>query len=91
MKLTVNKHLFHDYMGARTEHKFGFRALNYLFEYYEEVDPDMELDPIAIACDWGEYDNEEELLADYPEGLAELKRRTCVVELPGGAFLVQAY
>ena len=50
----------------------------------------MELDPIAIACDWGEYDSKEELLADYPQGLEELKRQTCVVELPG-SFLVQAY
>jgi len=90
MKLTVSRHLFHDCMNARTASKFSYHALNYLYEYYEEVDPDMELDPIAIACDWGEYDSKEELLADYPQGLEELKRQTCVVELPG-SFLVQAY
>ena len=90
MKLTVSRHLFHDYMNARTQSKFSYHALNWLFEYYEEVDPDCVLDPIGIACDWAEYDSKEELLGDYPQGLEELKRQTGVVELPG-SFLAAAH
>jgi hypothetical protein len=41
--------------------QFSYEALNMLYEYFEDVDPDMELDVIAICCDYSE---------DTPEGIA---------------------
>jgi hypothetical protein len=41
--------------------QFSYEALNMLYEYFEDVDPDMELDVIAICCEYTE---------DTPEGIA---------------------
>jgi hypothetical protein len=32
--------------------QFSYEALNMLYEYFEDCDPDMELDVIAICCDY---------------------------------------
>lgn len=49
-----------DFMHAFHSHnrydQFGYEALNILFEYFEEVNPDMELDVIAICCDYSHSD-----------------------------------
>jgi len=34
--------------------QFSYDALGLLFDYFEEADPDMELDVIAICCDYAE-------------------------------------
>ena len=34
--------------------QFSYEALNMLYEYFEDTDPDMELDVIAICCDYSE-------------------------------------
>ena len=36
------------------ENQFSYDALGLLFDYFDEVDPDMELDVIAICCDYAE-------------------------------------
>jgi hypothetical protein len=41
--------------------QFSYEALNMLYEYFEDIDPDMELDVIAICCEYTE---------DTPEGIA---------------------
>jgi hypothetical protein len=34
--------------------QFSYDALGLLFDYFDEVDPDMELDVIAVCCDYAE-------------------------------------
>jgi hypothetical protein len=46
---------------ANRQDQFSYEALNMLYEYFEDVDPDMELDVIAICCEYTE---------DTPEGIA---------------------
>jgi hypothetical protein len=41
--------------------QFSYEALNMLYEYFEDIDPDMELDVIAICCEY---------IEDTPEGIA---------------------
>lgn len=57
MKQTINAS---DFMQAFQNYnrydQFGYQALNVLFEYLEECDPDMELDVIAICCDYSHSD-----------------------------------
>lgn len=38
---------------------FTHDALRSLFEYFEHLDTDLKLDPIAISCEWTEYTTEE--------------------------------
>lgn len=52
MKITVTESMFKDHFKACGRgDQFSWSALGSLFEYYEE----MELDPVAICCDWAEY------------------------------------
>lgn len=51
-----------EFRQADRQDQFSYEALNMLYEYFEEIDPDMELDVIAICCDYSE---------DTPEGIAQ--------------------
>jgi len=44
--------------------QFSYQALNMLYEYFEETDPEMELDVIAICCDFAEG-SWQSIAADY--------------------------
>lgn len=60
MKITVTKSMFKDHFKACGRgDQFSWSALGSLFEYYGEIESDtgeeMELDPVAICCDWSEY------------------------------------
>ncbi len=52
---TVNEYEFRNafhQMGRGNQ--FSYEGLNLIFEYLEELDPQMELDVIAICCDFEE-------------------------------------
>ena len=56
---TINRHQFHRaFEELRPEH-FSYEALDLLFDYFEELEEEtgkqMELDVIAICCDFSEY------------------------------------
>ena len=46
------------------ESQFSYEALGLLFDYFEDTDPDMELDCIAVCCDYAE-DSPEDIAASY--------------------------
>jgi len=50
---------------ADRQDQFSYEALNMLYEYFEDVDPDMELDVIAICCDYTE-DSAADIFNTYP-------------------------
>ena len=57
MKQTVNLSDFRDAFRAHDrQDQFSYEALELIFNYYEEMDEDMELDVIAICCDLSESD-----------------------------------
>ena len=65
MKITVDKNRFRDeFMSSSRKVYFSYNALGVLFDYLEEVDEDMELDVIAICCEWNEYETAKEALED---------------------------
>lgn len=78
-------------MGRRDQ--FSREGLGLLFDYYEELgDDNMELDVIAICCDWGEYDTLAEALKDYNcETVEELEDECTVLtnDRENGPFVVQ--
>lgn len=68
--------------------QFSFRALEALYEYYNELD-DYELDVIAICCEWTEYGSQEEACEDLRMGdMDELNDNYQVIELLNGGILV---
>lgn len=53
MKQTLTKSDFMDAFRRMDRYdEFGYEALSVLFDYFEECDPDMELDVVAICCDY---------------------------------------
>jgi hypothetical protein len=62
--------------------QFSDEALGLLFDYFEDIDPDMELDVIAICCEYAES-SLSEVAASYNidiEGLEGEARIEAVVE-----------
>ena len=67
----------------------GKRALfDYLEEYEEDTGENVELDVIALCCDFTEYENLEELQGDYPDikSIEQLQECTIVIPLDVGSF-----
>ena len=55
MKTTVNFYAFRDeFVSAGRKDQFSYDGLEMLFNYCEEVDPDMELDVVALCCEYQE-------------------------------------
>lgn len=69
MKTTLNKSAFMDAFHAYDRYdQFGYAALSSLFDYLEDMEADtgeeMELDVIALCCDYS-VDTVEEIAANY--------------------------
>ena len=70
MKQTIN---FYDFRQAferyGRENQFSHEGLSTLFdmleEYEQDIDKEIELDVIALCCDFAEYDSFEELTDNY--------------------------
>lgn len=67
MKQTINVSEFRDAFRRMDRNNFSYEALGILFEYFDNLEEDtgeeMELDVIAICCDYNEDPPED--IADY--------------------------
>ena len=75
MKTTVSIYDFREaFRQAGRENQFSYEALGLLFEYFEEVEQDtgeeIELDVIAICCEYSE-DSIENIAGNYDVDLSE--------------------
>jgi hypothetical protein len=71
MKQTIDSSDFIDAFHAYKRYEqFGYEALNMLFEYFEECDPDMELDVISICCDYS-HDSVTDIANNYSIDLSD--------------------
>jgi hypothetical protein len=71
MKTTVSKSNFHDaFRRADRTDNFSYEALDLLFDYFEEMEADtgeeIELDVIAICCEYEENDLDN-IIGQYDE------------------------
>lgn len=61
MKQTINQYQFTEAFRAIRPDNFSYEGLKTLFNYLEELEQDLgeelELDVIAICCDWTQFDN----------------------------------
>lgn len=67
--MTITESYFIDRFMAIRREQFSREALRELFAYYEQLEQDcgedIEFDPIAICCDWTEYDTALEAAKAY--------------------------
>lgn len=77
---------FSMFANSFDQNDYSYEALSKLFDYYESLEEDsgkqITFDPIAIRCDWTEYDSIEDALFDYGGiDVDELKKSTDVLEV----------
>jgi len=73
---------------------YGLEALyDELEELSEGLGENIEFDPIAICCDYTEYDSIEEAIEDYPsvENFDHLDDLTDVLKLENGKLVVRNF
>lgn len=74
IKETVNEYRFKDVLLADEYASWSYGAAKALFDYYEQLSEDsgmdIELDRVAIRCEWTEYDSAWEAMEQYqPEDM----------------------
>jgi hypothetical protein len=78
---TINEYKFSDEM---IKHGFSYEGATALFEYYEDFEEDIPFDPVAIRCEFDEYESLEDVKKSYQdiETLEDLQNHTTVIEIP---------
>ena len=85
MKKYVNFSQFCDSFSEERKDTFSYYGKQALFDYLEDYEDDIgeeiELDIVALCCEYTEYADLEELQADYPdiENMEQLADRTTVI------------
>jgi hypothetical protein len=85
MKKTVSKYDFERAFKAMRPDNFSNAGLSELYDYLEQLEQDcdfeLELDVIALCCDYSE-DSLSNVLEDYGlESIEELRDNTTVIEI----------
>ncbi len=97
---TINQSQFIDAFSNFSEgyqNKYSYEGKVALFDYLEAYEQDtgtpVELDIIAICCDFTEFENFDELKENYRniETMDELKDKTHVIELSNGRLIIQNF
>lgn len=92
MKITVDVNMFRDAFARMDRYNtFSYEGYEVLFDFLEEIDEcsdvEMELDVIAICCDWAE-DTIENVLEEYNlDCIEDLENETTVLLVSGGREL----
>jgi hypothetical protein len=73
---TVNNSDFHNAFNSMDRgNQFSYEALNMLFNYFEEFDPEIELDVIAICCEYSEM-SYTDIIGNYDTDITESDANT---------------
>ena len=87
MKSTVNKSAFMDAFSSMDRYnQFGYEGLSVLFDYLEEyedsTEEEIELDVIALCCDYS-HDSIEDIAANYDIDLSDCDDGICTASAYG--------
>ena len=94
----INEYDFLEAFKALRPDNFTTKGLKSLFEYLEDLEDDtgttIELDVIALCCDYLEYESLEEFQNDYGKDyktLEDIQETTTVIEVDDNRFIIQAF
>ena len=94
---TVNKSQFIDNLLADDYASWTYEDAGALYDYYEDFSDDtgedVELDRVALRCEWTRADSIDEVIEEYDdiESLEDLQDETQVIEHVGGVLLFIAF
>tara|TARA_R100001460_G_scaffold59449_1_gene99309 strand:- start:323 stop:622 length:300 start_codon:yes stop_codon:yes gene_type:complete len=96
---TINEYDFIDaFKKMGRIDNFSNSGLVALYEYLEMLEDDtgqeIELDVIALCCEYAEYDNLKEFQADYGEDyetIGDIESDTIVIMIDDDSFIIQQF
>jgi len=98
MKKTVYFNDFYDAFQAKRSNNFSYEGLQALFDYLEQYEQDcgqeLELDVIAICCDFAEYDSIDEFKYNYGDEyqtLNDIEQETTLINIDDQKFIIQSF
>jgi hypothetical protein len=109
MKKTVYKSDFIEAFQDVRPDQFSHAGLSALYDYFEEFEEDtgkeIELDVIAICCEFTEYSSIHDFVADYGDSYVDydeeevdyektidnIRDHTSVIDIDGESFIVQNF
>ena len=100
MKQTITESQFINAFKSWDTYKnqFSYDGLKALFEWFEEYENDtgeeMELDVVAICCEFTEYENLKQYNDEYGnecEEIDEIADDTTLIKIDDGRFIIQQY
>lgn len=86
---TVNFSRFVDSFSDTYKNNFSYEGKRALFDYLESLEEDtgeqIELDPVALCCDYQEFENFKEVQDQYSDikDLEDLENHTTVIKVEG--------
>lgn len=100
MYQTISRTDFHDaFRDMGRGKQFSYEGKNALLDYLEELEDGtgepIELDVIALCCDYTEYDNLEAFQSDYGDeykNISDIEDATTVIPIEGtDGFIIQQF
>ena len=104
MKQNINEYDFERAFNECRPNNFSYEGLKALFDYLEEYEEatgqELELDVIAICCDFTEYEDLKEFQGEYfdnvkgdkYEDIEEIEQETIVIPIPDtDGFIIQQF
>ena len=93
MKQTMNEFDFKNEFKKIRPDNFSYDGLtvlyDYLIQYEEDCDTELEFDPIAYCCEYTEFDSFEDVKKNYDvEDLEHLEQNTIVLKIPNTERLI---
>ena len=96
---TINRYDFIDaFKKMGRENNFSYDGLTALFDYLEEVESctaEMELDVVAICCDFQEMENVQEFNEQYEQDCKNMEEvdeyHTTVIPIDDERFIIYQY
>jgi hypothetical protein len=97
---TINKYEFSDAFQKMGRGKqFSYEGLDALFDYLEMLEDDIgeqiELDVIALCCEYSEYENLKEFQNDYGdeyESIDDIENDTTLIKIEGEeGFIIRQF
>lgn len=92
----INWYEFSDWFFKSDTYKnnFSYEGLKALYDYLEDYEEQsgeaLEFDPIAICCDYSEFDSLEEIQSQYSgiKSLDDLEDKTSVINCDNGHLII---
>ena len=98
MKQSINMYDFERAFKNFERDNFSYDGLKALFEYLEEYEEgtgeEVELDVIALCCEYMEYDSLNEYNDDYGTKYSEIdaiQDDTTLIKIDDNSFIIQQY